>query len=135
MQFPMAIGGVVPVVNLEGIKPGELKLDADVSPTSTSARSTKWNDQRSQSSTPASSLPDDTITVVHRSDGSGTTWIFTNYLTKVSPDWEGQVGAGTAVNWPDGRGRQGQRGRRPNVKQIKRLHRLRRVRLRQAEQA
>src|SRR3989304_2875553 len=109
-QFPMAIGGVVPVVNVPGIKPGELKLTGDVLADIYLGRITKWNDQRIASLNPGLKLAGDKITVVHRSDGSGTTWIFTNYLDKVSADWKKSVGVGTAVKWPTGVGGKGNEG-------------------------
>lgn len=119
MQFPMAIGGVVPVVNLPGIKPGQLKLTGDVLADIYLGRITKWNDQRIANLNPGLKLPDNKITVVHRSDGSGTTWIFTNYLDKVSADWKKGVGFGTAVNWPLGVGGKGNEGVATYVKRIK----------------
>lgn len=119
IQFPMAIGGVVPVVNLKGIKPGEMKLTPDVLADIYLGKITKWNDKRITDLNPGLSFPDDTITVVHRSDGSGTTWIFTNYLSKVSRDWESKAGFGTAVNWPTGVGGKGNEGVATYVKRIK----------------
>jgi len=118
-QFPMAVGGVVPVVNIKGIKPGELKFTPDVLADIYLGKIKKWNDRRIAALNPGISLPDDTITVVHRSDGSGTTWIFTNYLSKVSPEWEKQTGFGTAVNWPAGVGGKGNEGVATYVKRIK----------------
>jgi len=119
MQFPMAIGGVVPVVNLPGVNPGQLKLTGDVLADIYLGKITKWNDQRIASLNPGIKLPDNKITVVHRSDGSGTTWIFTNYLDKVAADWKKGVGFGTAVNWPTGVGGKGNEGVATYVKRIK----------------
>src|SRR3989337_3034599 len=86
-QFPMAIGGVVPVVNLKGIKPGQMKFTPEVLADIYLGKIKKWNDKQIAALNPGVALPDDTITVVHRSDGSGTTWIFTNYLSNVSSAW------------------------------------------------
>lgn len=118
-QFPMAIGGVVPVVNIKGVKPGELRFTPDILADIYLGKITKWNDGRITGINPGVSLPDDTITVVHRSDGSGTTWIFANYLDKVSADWHTKVGFGTAVNWPAGVGGKGNEGVATYVKRIK----------------
>lgn len=119
IQFPMAIGGVVPVVNVKGIKPGQLKLTGDLLADIYLGKITKWNDKAIADLNPGLNLPDDRITVVHRSDGSGTTWIFTNYLAKVSPDWQKRAGFGTAVNWPTGVGGKGNEGVATYVKRIK----------------
>jgi len=119
MQFPMAIGGVVPVVNLAGVKPGELKLTGEVLADIYLGKVTSWNDQKIASLNPGVKLPQEKITVVHRSDGSGTTWIFANYLNSVSADWKGKVGFGTAVNWPVGVGGKGNEGVTTYVKRIK----------------
>ena len=118
-QFPMAIGGVVPVVNLKGVKPGEMKLTPEVLADIYLGKIKKWNDKQIAALNPGVALPDDTITVVHRSDGSGTTWIFTNYLSKVSSEWEKNAGFGTAVNWPAGVGGKGNEGVATYVKRIK----------------
>ena len=120
VQFPTVMGGVVPVVNLDGIKPGELVLDGP-----TLANIYPRRDQevgrrrRSRSSIPASSCRRQAIAVVHRSDGSGTTFIFTDYLSKVSADWKAKVGADTAVEWPVGIGAKGNEGVANNVAQTK----------------
>src|SRR3972149_3768930 len=119
MQFPMAIGGVVPVVNLKGIKPGQMKLTPDVLADIYLGKITKWNDKRIVELNPGLPFPDDSITVVHRSDGSGTTWIFVNYLSKVSKEWKDKVGFGTAVNWPTGVGGKGNEGVATYVKRIR----------------
>ncbi|MBI5885007.1 MAG: phosphate ABC transporter substrate-binding protein PstS [Deltaproteobacteria bacterium] len=118
-QFPMAIGGVVPVVNLAGVKPGELKLAPDVLADIFLGRITKWSDTRVSSLNPGLALPDAAITVVHRADGSGTTWIFTNYLDKVSADWHKKAGFGKDVNWPAGVGGKGNEGVATFVKRMK----------------
>ncbi|MBF0562925.1 MAG: phosphate ABC transporter substrate-binding protein PstS [Alphaproteobacteria bacterium] len=108
-QFPMVMGGVVPVVNLKGIKPGEINLTGTVLAEIYLGKITKWNDPAITRLNPGVALPDQAIAVVHRSDGSGTTFIFTNYLSKVSPEW-GKVGASTAVDWPVGLGGKGNEG-------------------------
>src|SRR6202007_1372491 len=94
-QFPTVIGGDVPVVNLPGVKPGELKLTGPVLADIFLGKVTKWNDAAIAKLNPGVKLPDEAITVVHRSDGSGTTFIWTNYLSKVSPEWKQKVGEGT----------------------------------------
>lgn len=119
VQFPMAIGGVVPVVNVQGIKPGELKLTPDVLVGIYLGEITNWNDKRLTELNPGVSLPPDAITVVHRSDGSGTTWIFANYLDKVSKAWHDKAGVGTSINWPAGVGGKGNEGVATYVKRIK----------------
>jgi len=119
VQFPMAIGGVVPVVNIKGVGAGRLKLTGDVLADIYLGKIKKWNDARITGLNPGLALPDDKITVVHRSDGSGTTWIFTNYLGKVSPEWQKKAGFGTAVNWPAGVGGKGNEGVSTYVKRIK----------------
>lgn len=110
VQFPMAIGGVVPVVNLEGVYSYELQLTPDVLADIFLGKIAKWNDKRIARLNPHVKLPDGGITVVHRSDGSGTTWLFTNYLSKVSKSWRTSVGFGTNVNWPAGIGKNGNEG-------------------------
>lgn len=119
VQFPMAIGGVVPVVNVKGIAAGQMKLTGEVLADIYLGKISKWNDKRITDLNAGVSLPDEKITVVHRSDGSGTTWIFTNYLSKVSPEWEKKAGFGTAVNWPAGVGGKGNEGVATYVKRIK----------------
>lgn len=119
IQFPMAIGGVVPVVNVKGVAPGTLRLTPDVLADIYIGAITKWNDKRLVELNPGLKLPDDSIIVVHRSDGSGTTWIFVNYLDKVSKAWHDKVGVGTAVNWPAGVGAKGNEGVATYVKRIK----------------
>ncbi len=119
MQFPMIMGGVVPVVNVPGIKPGELKLTpmdvADIY----LGKIKRWDDPRLKVNNPGVQLPNSRITVVHRSDGSGTTWIFTNYLSKVSPAWARKVGNNKAVAWPVGVGGKGNEGVASYVRRIK----------------
>ncbi|MBA3624486.1 MAG: phosphate ABC transporter substrate-binding protein PstS [Methylibium sp.] len=110
IQFPTVIGGVVPVVNIEGVKPGQLKLTGQVLGDVYLGKITKWNDPAIAALNPGVSLPDAAITPVRRADGSGTTFLFTNYLSKVNPDWKSKVGEGTAVNWPTGAGGKGNEG-------------------------
>ena len=100
MQFPAVIGGVVPVVNLPGVKPGELKLTGAVLADIYLGKIVRWNDSAIAGLNPGLALPDRGIAVVHRADGSGTTFIFTSYLSKVSTAWQQQVGEGAAVQWP-----------------------------------
>jgi len=116
-QFPMVIGGVVPVVNLKGIEPGRLQLSGETLAQIFLGAIAKWNDPKIAAENPGVALPDQRIVVVHRSDGSGTTWIFTNYLTKVSADWANKVGNAKAVNWPTGVGGKGNEGVAAFVKQ------------------
>ena len=118
-QFPSVIGGVVPAFNLPGVAAGAMKLDPDVLADIFLGKITMWNDPRIVATNGGISLPAQKITVVHRSDGSGTTFNFTNYLSKVSPSWKGAVGEGTAVKWPVGIGGKGNEGVSAYVKQIK----------------
>ena len=118
-QFPSVIGGVVPVLNVPGIAAGALKLDGDVLADIFLGRIAKWNDPRIVATNSGLKLPDLKITIVHRSDGSGTTFNFVNYLSKVSPAWKSQVGEGTSVKWPGGIGGKGNEGVAAYVKQIK----------------
>ena len=110
MQFPTVIGGVVPVVNLPGITPGQLKLDGDTLANIYLGKITKWNDKAIAALNPGLTLPEQDIAVVRRADGSGTSFIFTNYLSKVSTEWQTKVGEGTAVQWPVGLGGKGNEG-------------------------
>jgi len=119
MQFPMVMGGVVPVVNVPGIKPGELKLPSEILADIYLGKIKKWDDGAIKAANPGLKLPSKNITVVHRSDGSGTTWIFTNYLTKVSKNWAEKVGNDKAVAWPTGVGGKGNEGVASYVKRIK----------------
>ena len=110
MQFPTVIGGVIPVVNIQGIKPGEIKLTGQVLGDIYLGKITKWNDPAIVALNSGVKLPDAAIAPVRRADGSGTTFLFTNYLSKVSPEWKSKVGEGTAVNWPTGAGGKGNEG-------------------------
>ena len=110
MQFPTVIGGVIPVVNIQGIQPGQLKLTGQVLSDIYLGKITKWTDPAIKALNPSLALPDAAISPVRRADGSGTTFIFTNYLSKLSPEWKSKVGEGTAVNWPTGAGGKGNEG-------------------------
>ncbi len=110
VQFPVINGAVVPLLNVPGIKPGELTLDGATIAKIFLGEITKWNDPAIAKLNPGVNLPDLAIAVVHRSDGSGTTFIWTDYLSKVSPDWKQKVGASTAVEWPVGIGGKGSEG-------------------------
>ena len=110
IQFPMVVGGVVPVVNVPGIKAGQLKLSADLLANIYLGRIAKWNDVALKAANPGVNLPNLDITVVFRSDGSGTTWIYTNYLDKISAEWHQRVGFGKSVSWPTGVGGKGNEG-------------------------
>jgi len=110
LQFPTVIGGVVPVINIKGVAPGQLKLTGQVLGDIYLGKITKWNDQQITSLNPGVPLPDAAIAVVRRADGSGTSFIFTNYLSKVNAEWKSTVGEGTAVNWPTGAGGKGNEG-------------------------
>ena len=109
-QFPAVMGGVVPVVHISGVKAGALKLDSDAICKIYLGDINHWDDKEIKSLNPALRLPHDEITVVHRSDGSGTTAIFTTYLSEVCPAWKSKVGAGTSVSWPVGIGGKGNEG-------------------------
>lgn len=119
IQFPVIMGGVVPVVNLPGVNPGQLRLTGPVLADIYLGRIKRWNDPALAGLNPGLALPNQAITVVHRSDGSGTTFIFTNYLSKVSPEWKARVGEETSVAWPTGVGGKGNEGVASYVKQIK----------------
>jgi phosphate transport system substrate-binding protein len=119
MQFPTVMGGVVPVVNLEGITNNQLKLDNKTLADIYLGKITKWNDPAIAATNKGVNLPDADITVVHRSDGSGTTFIWTNYLSKVSKDWKDKVGNNTSVAWPTGTGGKGNAGVADYVQRIK----------------
>ena len=118
-QFPSVIGGIVPVVNLEGVAAGAMKLDGETLANIFLGKIKKWNDPAIVALNGGLKLPDAKITVVHRSDGSGTTFNFVNYLSKVSGDWKSRVGEGTSVKWPVGIGGKGNEGVAAYVKQIK----------------
>lgn len=121
VQFPAIIGGTVPVVNLEGFKPGELRVTGPVLADVFMGKITKWNDAKLVALNPGKSLPDQPITVVHRADGSGTTFNFTDYLSAVSKDWADSVGKGAAVKWPapTSVGGKGNEGVAANVNRVK----------------
>ena len=110
IQFPAVIGGTVPVINIKGIAPGQMKLDGQVLGDIYLGKITKWNDAAIKALNPALPLPDAAISPVRRADGSGTTFNFTNYLSRVHPEWKAKVGEGTAVNWPVGAGGKGNEG-------------------------
>ncbi|PPE65885.1 phosphate ABC transporter substrate-binding protein PstS [Caldimonas caldifontis] len=110
IQFPTVIGGVVPVVNIRGIQPGQIRMTGQVLGDIYLGKITRWNDPALTSLNPGVPLPDTQIAVVRRADGSGTTFIFTNYLSKVNEEWKTRVGEGTAVNWPTGAGGKGNEG-------------------------
>ncbi|SMR69985.1 MULTISPECIES: phosphate ABC transporter substrate-binding protein PstS [Stenotrophomonas] len=118
-QFPSAIGGVVPVVNIDGLEAGKLRLSGALLADIFLGKVKTWNDPAIVAANPGVPLPDGKITIVHRSDGSGTTFNFSNYLSKVSPEWKSKVGEGTSVQWPDGVGGKGNEGVASYVKQIK----------------
>lgn len=121
IQFPAVIGGTVPIINLEGFKPGELKITGTVLADIYMGTVVKWNDQRIASLNPGKNLPNMNITVVHRADGSGTTFNWTDYLSSVSPEWASKVGKGAAVKWPAASsvGGKGNEGVAANVARIK----------------
>ena len=119
VQWPQIMGAIVPVVNLDGIKPGDLVLDGKTLAQIFLGKITKWNDPAIAKLNPKVSLPDVAIAVVHRSDGSGTTFNFTDYLSKVSNDWKTNVGESTAVEWPVGLGSKGNEGVAAGVGQTK----------------
>jgi len=110
IQFPAVIGGVVPVVNVQGVKAGEMKLDSAAVCKIYMGEVKYWDDHVIKSLNPKATLPHNEITVVHRSDGSGTTAIFTNYLSDTCSEWKDKVGAGTSVKWPSGIGGKGNEG-------------------------
>ncbi len=119
IQFPMVMGAIVPVVNLEGVKPGELVLSGELLGDIYLGKVTKWDDAAIKKLNPLLKLPTEAITVVRRSDGSGTTFNFTDYLSKVNAEWKSKVGMGTAVEWPVGVGAKGNEGVAGNVSQTK----------------
>lgn len=118
MQWPMIMGGVVPVVHIKGVEAGAIKLSPQLLADIFLGKITKWDDPAITKLNSGVSLPGKTITVVHRSDGSGTTWIFTNYLDKVSPDWHSKVGTDKSVAWPTGVGGKGNQGVAAYVQRI-----------------
>src|SRR4051794_6451230 len=116
-QFPTVIGGVVPVVNISGVGTGKLQLDGKTLADIYMGKVSHWNDPEIKALNPGVALPDRAITVVHRSDGSGTTFIFSTYLSRISSDWSKNVGAATSVDWPTGIGAKGNEGVAGNVAQ------------------
>ncbi len=118
VQFPSIMGGVVPVVNLEGVKPGQLRLNGQLLADIYLGKIKQWNDAALVAANPGVKLPAEDITIVRRADGSGTTFIFTNYLTKVSQEWADKVGCNTAVSWPEGVAGKGNAGVASYVQRI-----------------
>jgi phosphate transport system substrate-binding protein len=118
-QWPMIMGAIVPVVNIEGVKAGDLTLDGQTLADIYLGKITKWDDAAIKKLNPNVKLPSEAISVVHRADGSGTTFNFTDYLSKVSPDWKSKVGSDTAVEWPVGVGAKGNEGVAGNIAQQK----------------
>ena len=118
-QWPMIMGAIVPVVNVEGVKAGDMTLDGDTLAKIYLGTITKWDDAAIKKLNPKLNLPSAAIAVVHRADGSGTTFNFTDYLSKVSADWKTKVGSGTAVEWPAGVGAKGNEGVSGNIGQTK----------------
>lgn len=110
IQFPTVIGGVVPVINVQGIQPGTMRMTGQLLGDIYLGKVTKWNDPAIKALNPSLNLPDTTIAQVRRADGSGTTFVFTNYLSKVNAEWKTKVGEGTSVNWPVGAGGKGNEG-------------------------
>jgi len=121
VQFPTVLGGVVPVINLDGFKPGELRVTGEVLAEMFSGTISNWNDPKLAKLNPGKTLPNQAITVVHRADGSGTTFIFTDYLSEVSKYWKDKVGKGAAVKWPAASsvGGKGNEGVAANVSRVK----------------
>jgi len=119
MQFPMVMGGVVPVVNLDGVKPGELKLTGPMLADIYLGKISSWDDKAIAKLNPGVKLPKEKISVVSRADGSGTTFIFTHYLSKVSPEFKDKIGNNTSVSWPAGVGGKGNEGVASYVQRLK----------------
>ena len=119
MQFPAIMGGVVPVINVEGIAPGQLRLSGEVLGAIYLGKVTKWNAPEIAQLNPGVKLPSTSINAVYRSDGSGTTFLFTDYLSKASPDFKSKVGSATSVKWPTGLGGKGNEGVAANVQRIR----------------
>ena len=119
VQFPVVVGGVVPVVNVPGIGPGEMRLSGGLLADIFLGKVRRWDDPRIAAENPGLKLPGRRITVVHRADGSGTTWIFSNYLSKVSAEWKSKVGFGKSLAWPTGVGGKGNEGVAAYVRRIK----------------
>ena len=116
-QFPTVIGGVVPVINVRGVAPGAMVLDGQTLTAIYQGKISRWNDAAIKKLNPSLNLPDQAILTVHRSDGSGTTFIFSSFLSKMSADWKSNVGAATAIDWPVGIGAKGNEGVAGNVAQ------------------
>jgi phosphate transport system substrate-binding protein len=119
VQFPMVMGGIVPVVNLDGVKPGDLVIDGPTLAKIFLGEIKTWDDAAIKKLNPSAKLPSQAIAVVHRSDGSGTTFNFAYYLAEVSPEWKGKVGVNTSLEWPVGIGAKGNEGVANNVRQTK----------------
>ncbi|HEY8084610.1 MAG TPA: phosphate ABC transporter substrate-binding protein PstS [Methylophilaceae bacterium] len=119
MQFPAVVGGIVPVVNIEGVTSGKIRLNGEVLANIFLKKINKWDDPAIKALNPNTALPSISITVVHRSDGSGTTFNFANYLSKVSEEWKTKVGADTSVSWPAGIGGKGNEGVASYVQRVK----------------
>jgi phosphate transport system substrate-binding protein len=117
-QFPVVIGGIVPVVNVQGVKPGQMVLDGEVLANIFQGKISRWDDPAIKKLNPSIALPGRAITIIHRSDGSGTTFQFATYLSRISNDWKNNVGADTAIDWPTGIGAKGNEGVAGNVAQI-----------------
>jgi phosphate transport system substrate-binding protein len=117
-QFPLVIGGIVPVINVPGLRPGQLHLSGAALADIYAGKVKTWNNPAIAKLNPGIKLPSTAVTVVHRSDGSGTTFNYTHFLSQVSPGWKGSVGEGTTVNWPAGVGGKGNEGVAAYVKQI-----------------
>ncbi len=117
VQFPMVMGGIVPIVNIDGIKPGDLVLDGKTLAALFMGTITSWDDAAIKALNPSLTLPASPVVIAHRSDGSGTTFNFTNYLSKLSPEWKDQIGSDSAVEWPVGVGAKGSEGIANTVKQ------------------
>ncbi|MEO7054917.1 MAG: phosphate ABC transporter substrate-binding protein PstS, partial [Rhizomicrobium sp.] len=117
-QFPVVIGGIVPVVNVPGVAPGQLTLDGATIAAIFQGKISRWDDAAIKKINPSANLPSKAIAVVHRSDGSGTTYQFSTYLSRISNDWKNSVGADTAIDWPVGIGAKGNEGVAGNVAQI-----------------
>ena len=117
-QFPIVIGGIVPVVNVPGVQPGQLVLDGPTLVGIFEGKIARWDDPAIKKLNPSVNLPSKSISVVHRSDGSGTTFQFSTYLSRVSNDWKNNIGADTAIDWPTGIGAKGNEGVAGNVAQL-----------------
>jgi phosphate transport system substrate-binding protein len=118
-QFPIIVGGIVPVINIEGIKSGQLKLTGALLADIFLGKITRWNDKALKELNPSLALPDAAISIIHRSDGSGTTFLFTHYLSQVSPEWKSSVGSDSSVAWKLGVGAKGNEGMTAYVQKIK----------------